>query len=54
LVFVVPIFVPEEVLAPTSTFTLPTFEIAPRFITLLTMFRVVFVVVVVVVVTPTP
>jgi hypothetical protein len=47
-------FVPEEVLDPTSTLTLPTFEIALRFMTLLTMFRVVFVVVVVVVVTPTP
>jgi hypothetical protein len=47
-------FVPEEVLDPTSMLTLPTFEIDPRFITLLTMFRVVFVVVVVVVVTPTP
>jgi hypothetical protein len=52
--FVVPTLVPEEVLDPTSMFTLPTFEIDPKFITLLTMFRVVFVVVVVVVVTPTP
>jgi hypothetical protein len=54
VLLLVPTLVPEEVLPPTSTLTLPTFDIAPKFITLLTMFKVVFVVVVVVVVTPTP
>jgi hypothetical protein len=54
VLLLVPTLVPEEVLPPTSTLTLPTFDMAPKFITLLTMFKVAFVVVVVVVVTPTP